>query len=405
MSAPARTMVSQERVQQATHRRVWTSWITRWLNPHSSVEASGLALFTLWPPSTSPRQGLSDLPRIGGVAVGLGLWRAIQLVWQPPKVNADPKWVTAAEVVPALIALTAYSQQIPATAQVQDGGASTDEAGTLAFLADTQGPPAYRIYHIEHVRATVPRRVLLRIWRRQRRARSRQTTPSDPATAAIEATLGQWRTNVGISDADPRTGWAPGLFSHYDRSVNRRGWMFLGPYRALLANVSAQEVDTLATLVQPADVDITTGGIRAERYEAVLARVAQWNGTQDVFEAVGQLEALVEDGRRSTDAQSALNFALAAIGILLTLYAGPTLGDGQVVPLVLLASASVLFAIYARTGRFGVQVLGWLAFVAAVVAGGAVLAGMHLPFLPTMLPSPTPLPTATPMASTTPALP
>jgi hypothetical protein len=36
-----------------------------------------------------------------------------------------------------------------------------------------------------------------------------------------------------------------------------------------------------------------------ERYEYVLGRIGLWNGTQDVFETVSQLEDLVESGKKS----------------------------------------------------------------------------------------------------------
>ncbi len=128
-------------------------------------------------------------------------------------------------------------------------------------------------------------------------------------------------------------------------------------------------MDTLATPIQPGDTD-TSGastGLLADAYEAVLGRVAQWNGTHDVFEAVSQLEALVVSGERSTAGQLWLNFALAAIGVLLAIFAGPRLGSHQTIPLLLLAAASVLHACYAWSGWFVFQWVAWAFWVATAV--------------------------------------
>src|SRR5450759_41709 len=107
--------------------------------------------------------------------------------------------------------------------------------------------------------------------------------------------------------------------------------------------------------------------IRDSRYGDVYARVMQWNSTHDVYETIVQLEELVEDSKKSTDGQVWLNFALATIGVLLTLFASPGFNWQQVISLALLALASVMYAFYARNGQFAWQVTGWLLSAMAIL--------------------------------------
>jgi len=327
----------------------------------------GIELYALWPPASgAPPGAITALPEIGALRHQIGLWPGTRLVWQPPREDETAHWQPVAAAAPALRALRDHAQALASSA-----GAA----------------PAYYVYHLDTLRAHVDRGLVRQVRHRQRLARQRgEAVRGSPAMWATEAALTTLLRQVGITStlsasvsaavergphasiAEP---WAPVYFSHFDRATGRRGWIIVAPNAALVAGISAGEVETLASLIQPRDTG--DAGILPDRYEAVLARIVEWNGAQDVFDAVSQLEALVEGGRRSTDGQLWLNFALAAIGVLLTLYAAPRLGRGQIIPLALLAGASTLFALYARSGRPAYQVAGWLAFAAALAVGVALV--------------------------------
>jgi hypothetical protein len=102
-------------------------------------------------------------------------------------------------------------------------------------------------------------------------------------------------------------------------------------------------------------------------------RIMQWNATNDIFETVNHLENIVESSKKSTDGQVMLNFALATIGVLLTLFALPLLGSWQIAALLLLAGASISFWLYARNGAILWQLLGLLLFATAVIVAFAPL--------------------------------
>jgi hypothetical protein len=319
------------------------------------VELRGVALYALWPPEVPPPAVPSVAPEIWAGAEPVGLWRSTHLAWQPERPNVPAPWLTPEQAEAALVKLRAH---LDAAA----GGAG----------------PAYLIVHIREMRAHVPRRLVRQVRQvRQARRRNKRSGPGDPATWAQEAALHRLLAGLGVGEVDPRTGWAPGYYSHFDRHTSARGWVVVAPGLALVAGADAAEVRALATLIQPRDADTSgaqSGGLLAERYEGVLGRVAQWNGTQDVFEAVSQLEALVVAGEKSTSGQLWLNFALAAIGVLLAVFAGPRLGYGQIAPLLLLALASVLHAIYASTGWKIFQWTAWAVWIVTAVVTVVVLA-------------------------------
>jgi hypothetical protein len=209
-------------------------------------------------------------------------------------------------------------------------------------------------------------------WQKPHKAPVGRAATDPSVVAAQQRALGQVLHEIGVEILDPESGWGPAYFDHFDRAQKRRGWIVIAPTLALVAGTGSDQVETLATLIQARDTRLNGSGLLAERFEAVQGRVAQWNSTQDVYEAVSQLETLIEGGRWTTDGQLWLNFALAALGVLLALYAGPHLGYVKLAPLLLLVLASVLHARYARTGTLGFQWLAWalwaLAFVAAVIA-------------------------------------
>jgi hypothetical protein len=347
--------------------------------PH--VEMRGVALYALWPPGQAGQAASGPLakpPDVWGEHVRVGLWAATHLVWRPDRPGAPTPWLSPEQAEEAIVKLRAH---LGAPAPVADGTPT-----------DTVTTPAYLIVHVRDLRTSVPRAIEERVRRTQRTQRMRRgggTGRGNPATWAQQAALRRLLEQLGVAEVDPQLGWSPGYFDHFDRSFRQRGWVVVAPGLALVAGLDAEQVRTLATLIQPRDVDITGSGrgLLSDRYESVLGRITEWNGTQDIFEAVSQLEALVESGEKSTDGQVWLNFALAAIGVLIALFTGPRLGYWQTAPLLLLAAASLLHALYARSGHFAWQLIAWAFWIIAIATAIAVLASL-LPLVPFPLPVP-----------------
>ncbi|GAC1343627.1 MAG: hypothetical protein NVSMB27_03690 [Ktedonobacteraceae bacterium] len=189
------------------------------------------------------------------------------------------------------------------------------------------------------------------------------------------------QTLIGANLKGVNNDWVPNGFEHYDRNSQRRGWLTIAPAWTLIAGVDAEEAQVLADLIQPRNVSSEYGGILSQCYEEVLQRVAQWNGTQDIFEAVNQLKEVVEGSKKSTDGQVWLNFSLASIGVLLALSTIVQVGASLIVPVVLFAGASMLHAGYANTGQRSFQILGLLLFTAAVIAAIALFAPLSISLL------------------------
>jgi hypothetical protein len=400
------------------------------------VEARGVSLYALWPADLAPRGApVADADCLI-MHTRAGLWSATYLAWKPARAGEETPWLSIDQVAPVINGLRLRIAQLaahdetdptpsPSTApsylivhvrelrtHVTKARPSRRTAAASATTAPRFVPSgrltrAYRQYEqarmtgaalLRHVDDLMRRRLAgvgaraatpaatprlgsmpqLR-WRSataatqgQRVVSSRRRALDAPAISAQRRALGQLLHEIGVEILDSESGWGPAYFDHFDRAQQRRGWIVVAPALALVAGTGSDQVETLATLIQARDTQLNGSGLLAERFEAVQGRVAQWNSTQDVYEAVSQLETLIEGGRWTTDGQLWLNFALAALGVLLALYAGPHLGYAKMAPLLLLVLASVLHARYARTGAPGFQWLAWalwaLAFIAAVIA-------------------------------------
>lgn len=324
--------------------------------PRAAVSVRGVELYALWGPGQAPTGDPSALPKIGGEQTSVGLWTTTHLVWLPGQQRKPTPWISLAEAEAGLAALRKRLAELVSTRAGAAGGSVQ---------------PAYQIVYLRELRATPPRRVRKRLEARGRRG-------DGPAQWAQQEALGELLGGLGVTTTPLGTrGWGPFFFTQFDREQGVRGILAIAPALAVVAGVSQEQVRTLASLIQPLDVEITGSGIGLlrDRYEAVLGRITEWNGAQDVFEAVHRLEGLIDSGNTSTVGQLWLNFALAAIGILIAVFTGPRLGYAQLAPLVLLALASVFHARYALKGSRPFQWVGLALWVAAVVVTVALLTG------------------------------
>ncbi len=316
------------------------------------VKVRGVELYGLWSQSPNLLEDLSQLvPIRWGRLRRLGLWPAAQVVWEPTGEGKSRSWLTEVETYDACEALLTHLNALEASA-AQRTAPGTAPARLI-----------YRILHIEELEAQRPRLYRLRS---RKRARAIKQIEMDTREAFVE----RLQHRLGLVEEDSGTGWVPARFIHYDRANRQNGWIVVSPQRALVARVGSSEARILASLIQPRDTDLSgkRGGITTDRFEDVLGRIALWNGTQDIAEAVGQLEDLVESGRRTIDGQFFISVALATIGVLLAIFAYPHLDPWQIAALILLAAASGAFWFHTRHKTSFWIWFGWLLFIAALVA-------------------------------------
>jgi hypothetical protein len=320
-----------------------------------SVAVRDISLYILWernstPPNaflTQPTTITTGMARIGVWLPGhIGLWQATHLIWQPTILGQAPPLIEAQEAKCAAAKLVSLS-----TSDVVRGNASVKPSYLILHIKEVYTPRPLR-YHFssEKAKAAIERSII------------------DVQESFVEDLQRQWE----LGHSHVHNEWQPSKVSHYDRETQRRGWIVLSPTHALVVGVNDEQVRILASLIQPRDTSVLQGnmGIGSERYQDVLGRVVQWNSTQDSFEAVAHLESLITSGRKSTDGQVLLNLALAFIGILIAAFTSSTvagLHTIQIVSLILLIVASVLFGLYARSGRFLYQTLGWFLSIAALL--------------------------------------
>jgi hypothetical protein len=268
-----------------------------------------------------------------------GLWTAVSFTWQPTSGDAKVQDISAREAEHAMYALSRRLHDL--------------------YPSPT---PTYLILHLDEISTPTPRFSFL--YRGKWRA-SIQQADLNAREDFVEAIQRLWE----LGPRHEVNGWLPNKFQLYDLEQQRRGWLVLSPHRALLAGVSERQVDLLANLLQPYDTKRAHGpGILSDRYRDVLTRIMQWVSNQDSFEAVNQLKELVASGTKAIDGQVWLNFAVAAIGILLAFLLSPD--QKQPEPLrasmVCLAVASFWFWFYARNGRRILLLIGLLCAVAII---------------------------------------
>jgi len=294
------------------------------------VEARGISLYAFWdsrnPIAAAPIEISKD---IGVGTKTYGLWTVRHLIWQPGQNKAS---LTAAQVGSIVRALLNRLRELYAA-----------------------NPPMYLIFHVEELLVT------------------KLPPPFFPHKEdyAVDIKEGFLEKHIqplcDLGEGSMANGWLPNRFNHYDQSSKRKGWLIISPTRALFADVSAEQVVTLANLLQPYYIDGNHGpGILPELYRDMLVLIMQWVSNQDSLEAVDQLKGLVVSGTQAIDGQVWLNFAVAGIGILIAFLLIPGISQPArlIASMGCLAAASLSFWGYSRSGKKIFLFIGWLCALA-----------------------------------------
>ncbi|GHO86336.1 hypothetical protein [Dictyobacter formicarum] len=310
----------------------------------SWVKGRGLSLYILWKRSSEVTPALPAHDAIWSHQTPVNLWMVTRCQWMPDPQAAD-EWLPLTSLMEGCDVLHAYLE---------------DARQTLKEVA-------YIILHLEETQVKVPADVV-KSMRKQKQYRKRALIES--IDGAIEEVLDMLQQRLRLNESALEQGWAPGRFTHFDRETGQRGWLIVSPREAIAVRLSIQQIYNFTSLLQPQDIERTgqqEARISSQRYSSFYERVMQWNATNDIFETVAQLESIVEDGQRSTDGQLWLNFALAGIGVLLSLFSLSQLRWLQISALSGLGLASIFHACYARFGKYPLQVLGWLCFALSLL--------------------------------------
>ena len=308
------------------------------------VQVRGITLYLLWTGKTPPLKTSSSLPlEFQWLPLFIGTWPATRIFQKPRPGSSETPWLQAKESLAVIEQLLNSIHEI-----------------------DAAEKSAYIIVHINELSTWKPH--FYRIFGRNRKEQiTRHRVDRQKVYVELLQELIEKDTQVLQYD------WVPLSFEQYDRNSQRRGWLTIAPSWALLAGVNAEEVHTLANLIQRREA--SPGGINTASYEEVLRKVIQWNSTQDFFESVNRIQEMAENGQKSTRGQLWLNFTLAAIGILLAMTG--IVGSLMITPLLLLVGASVMYACYANYGQRLFLWLGLLYCAVTII----VLIVIFWPFL------------------------
>lgn len=305
------------------------------------TDARDIALYLIWQHGTSFPATTFDLPpNFLNRNLSLHSWLATSIFQRPAPGSQHSAWLSSEEALDIVAKLATLLQKIITTVSPK---------------------PAFIILHIEGLRTWKPR--LYRVYSNTRKKNTdRYVIEVQKAfVERLQALIDTYLTTVSNA-------WEPNSFDHYDRYLHQRGWLTITPGWALLVGLGTRQERILIDLIHPRDISIGQGGIASEKYDDLLRRVIEWNSTEDVFEAVDHLENIVESGRKSTNGQLWLNFALAGIGVLLALAGLTTIGLSLILPLALFVLASLMHAFYASTGYRAFQIAGVSLFVVALAA-------------------------------------
>lgn len=304
------------------------------------TDARDIALYLIWQQGTPLPATTFDLPpNFLSRNLSLHSWPATSIFQRPAPGSQHSAWLSDEEALDTVTGLAILLQKIITTVSPK---------------------PAFIFLHIEELRTWKPRPY--RAY--SNRKKNKDTYVIDVQKAFVE----RLRASIVTCLMPVDNAWEPNSFDHYDRYLHQRGWLTLTPGWALLVGLGIRQGRILIDLIHPRDISNEQGGIAFERYDDVLRRVIEWNSTEDIFEAVDRLEDIVESGRKSTNGQLWLNFALAGIGVLLALAGITTIGLSLILPLALFVLASLMHAFYASTGYRAFQIVGVPLFLAALAA-------------------------------------
>ncbi len=286
---------------------------------------------------------------------------------------------------------------------IQSGGAQSDASVTeqeaplselpgllVRMLADAYqrepglraGGAQYAIAHIRELRAPDT-------WLAIQRKRDEdgqvpgQRIPWEEQKVASKVKM-YLRTVLDLFDATPvdatPVGGSRGYYEQYDAPTRRTGYIAFGRSASVLGGLSYATLRTFVTLLQSSEMSPQGGLIRAS-LAPTIARIAQWNGTEDVRAIRDQVSDIKRGADAATTGQIWISWALAAIGVALALisyvkpplYLAPALGFQ--------ALSSFFFATYARTAHRTVLRVGMTLFWIGVALGiaGGICSALGLP--------------------------
>jgi len=173
-------------------------------------------------------------------------------------------------------------------------------------------------------------------------------------------------------------------FEHYSPLRRGRGYIVLDPHFSSVIDCAEEDIRSLLTILQQAN--LTHLGLEAPGFATVLLRVSMWDSTSDVHASLDDLVQISRSSDASTRGQVLLSFALAGIGILLSLTPLPYARSGQLVaPMLIYAMAAIAHAFFALTGNKFFNQLGVLCLLIATLLAIIIFAvpSFVIPFLPT----------------------
>jgi hypothetical protein len=182
-----------------------------------------------------------------------------------------------------------------------------------------------------------------------------------------------------------RPGEPRGYFRHYDAIKKRRGYLIVGRNATLLADLSDERLTSLLPLLQGSALAIE-GGFTAEGLSTALTRVAQWDANQDIRESIDEIAEVKKSSDVSTRGQVWLSYALALIGIALSLISFVAHPAYLAPGLVLLALSGIAHARFAQKGTSNWHLTGTVVFwLGIIVTMAGFLLGIQQKF-PSKLP-------------------
>ena len=172
-------------------------------------------------------------------------------------------------------------------------------------------------------------------------------------------------------------------FEHYSPLRRCRGYVVLDSRFSIVIDCAEEDVRSLLTIIQQAK--LTDQGLEAPGFATVVLRVSMWDSSSEMHASLDDLVQISRSSDASTQGQILLNFALAGIGILLSLTPLPYARPVQLVaPMLIYAMAAITHAFFALTGFRLFNRLGILCLLLATVLAILIFSfpSFVIPFLP-----------------------
>ncbi|MGH2505648.1 MAG: hypothetical protein ACRDID_24315 [Ktedonobacterales bacterium] len=239
------------------------------------------------------------------------------------------------------------------------------------------GGAQYAIAHIRELRAPATWLAIQRKRDEDGHVSGKQVPWQEQKIARV--VTGYLRATLDLFDATP-VGGSRGYYEQYDAPTRLTGYIAFGRSASVLGGLSDATLRTFVTLLQSSDMS-PQGGLARASFAPTIARIAQWNGTEDVRAIRDQVTEIKRGADAAATGQIWISWALAVIGVALALisYVKPPL---YLAPgLACQALSSFFFATYARTARRDVLRIGTTLFWVGIALGvvGIICSALGLP--------------------------